>query len=143
MTIYLFDFDNTILKIPYQESIEYMDKSESLNSDLEFEVIQDTKRDYEKALKDKSGHLFILSNRVLEVKNSLKNLLKEYGYKFEDYYLIENGDRNKGNRLKKILKKYPNCTRVKYWEDKDKHINSLKETIKDYPNIDLEVIKTI
>ena len=65
------------------------------------------------------------------------------GYNFEDYYLIDNGDRNKGNRVKKILKKYPKCESIKFWEDKDKHIESVIETMKDYPNVELEIVKTL
>jgi len=65
------------------------------------------------------------------------------GYNFEDYYLIDGGDRNKGNRVRKILDKYKNCKSVKFWEDKDKHINSVKEAMKDYPHIELEIIKTV
>ena len=30
MTIYLFDFDNTIVKLPYQETYDYMDTDKSL-----------------------------------------------------------------------------------------------------------------
>ena len=41
---------------------------------------------------------------------------------FEDYYLIDGEDRNKGNRVRKILDKYKNCKSIKFWEDKDKHI---------------------
>ena len=79
----------------------------------------------------------------MEVKESLINLLDKFGYNFEDYYLINSEDRNKGNRVKKILEKYPGCKSIKYWEDKDKHITSVTEAMKDYPEIKLEVIKTI
>ena len=84
----------------------------------------------------------ILSNRIVDVKDSLKTLLKKLGYEFEDYYLIDGDDRNKGNRVRKILDKYKNCKSVKFWEDKDKHINSVTDTMKDYPEIEFEVIKT-
>ena len=92
---------------------------------------------------DPDGLFLILSNRITEVKDSLVKLLKKLGYNFEDYYLIDNGDRNKGNRVRKILDKYKNCKSVKFWEDKDKHINSVTEAMKDYPEIKLEIIKTV
>ena len=85
----------------------------------------------------------ILSNRIVEVKDSLRKLLTKLGYNFEDYYLIDGDDRDKGNRVKKIIEKYPSCTSIKFWEDKDKHIDSVVETMKDYPNVTLEVIKTL
>jgi len=143
MNIYLFDFDNTIVKLPYEETIEYLDNDDSLNPELNFKPIKKTKEDYLKAIDyDPDGLFLILSNRVDGVKNSLNNILNNLGYSFEDYYLIDNGDRNKGNRVRKILDKYKNCKSVKFWEDKDKHINSVTEAMKDYPEVELEIIKT-
>ena len=81
----------------------------------------------------------------VRLKSSLRafiDLLKQLGYVFEDYYLIDGDDRNKGNRVKKILDKYKNCKSIKFWEDKDKHINSVTEVMKDYPEVELEIIKT-
>jgi len=143
MIIYLFDFDKTIVELPYEESIHYMDTDESLDPSLGFKVIKRTKKDYQNAIKSNNGPIFLLSNRVTKVKKALEKTLELLGYKFDDYYLIDGEDRNKGNRLKQILKKYPNCKKVKYWEDKDKHIYSIQETLKDYPQIKLDIIKTI
>tara|TARA_R110001583_G_scaffold138477_1_gene290092 strand:- start:297 stop:740 length:444 start_codon:yes stop_codon:yes gene_type:complete len=144
MNIYLFDFDNTIVKLPYKETIQYLDQEESLDPKINFKLIEKTREDYHQALDyDPDGLFLILSNRVVRVKDSLRKLLTKLGYDFEDYYLIDGDDRDKGNRVKKILDKYPNCTSIKYWEDKDKHIKSVTETMKDYPEIKLEVIKTI
>ena len=92
---------------------------------------------------DPDGLFLILSNRIVKVKDSLTKLLKELGYNFEDYYLIDNGDRNKGSRVRKILDTYPTCTSITFWEDKDKHIESVTEVMKDYPEVKLEIIKTI
>ena len=143
MNIYLFDFDNTIVKLPYHETIKYLDQKESLNPKLNFKLIKKTKQDYLKALDyDPDGLFLILSNRISEVKDSLSNLLNALGYDFEDYYLIDNGDRNKGNRVRKILDKYKKCNSIKFWEDKDKHIKSVTEAMKDYPKVKLEIIKT-
>jgi len=143
MNIYLFDFDNTIVKLPYTETIEYLDQKESLDPKLNFKLIEKTRLDYLEALNyDPDGLFLILSNRIVEVKDSLIDLLKQLGYVFEDYYLIDGDDRNKGNRVKKILDKYKNCKSIKFWEDKDKHINSVTEVMKDYPEVELEIIKT-
>ena len=144
MNIYLFDFDNTIVKSPYEETIQYLDQNESLDPSLNFKLIEKTKQDYLETLNyDPDGLFIILSNRISEVKKPLTSLLSKLGYLFEDYYLISDGDRSKGNRVRQIIEKYPKCTSIKFWEDKDKHIESVMETMKDYPNIKLEVIKTI
>ena len=143
MTIHLFDFDNTIVNLPYEETINYLDKKESLDPELPFTLIEKTKSDYQDCLNnDPDGLFLLLSNRRVEVLNPLVKLLDKLGYNFEDYYLIKDEDRNKGNRVKQILKKYPSCKHVKYWEDKDKHIESVEKTMKEYPEITLEVIKT-
>ena len=144
MNIYLFDFDNTIVNLPYEETIEFLDQKESLDHNLNFTAIVKTRKDYIKYSNyDPDGLFLLLSNRITGVKDSLITLLNKFGYNFEDYYLINNEDRNKGNRVKKILEKYPGCKSIKYWEDKDKHIDSVKETMKDYPEIKLEIIKTV
>ena len=119
MRIYLFDFDNTIVTLPYEETIDYLDQKESLNPNLNFTPIVKTKNDYIKYCNyDPDGLFLLLSNRIMKVKKPLMTLLNKFGYNFEDYYLINSEDRNKGNRVKKILNKYPDCTHIKYWEDK-------------------------
>lgn len=144
MRIYLFDFDNTIVNLPYEETIDYLDQKESLNPNLNFTPIVKTKNDYIKYCNyDPDGLFLLLSNRIMKVKKPLMTLLNKFGYNFEDYYLINSEDRNKGNRVKKILNKYPDCTHIKYWEDKDKHIDSVTEAMKDYPTVKLEIIKTV
>jgi len=144
MNIYLFDFDNTIVELPYEETIQYLDQEESLDPKLNFKLIKKTKQDYLKAMDyDPDGLFLILSNRIVDVKDSLCKLLTKLGYNFEDYYLIDGDDRDKGNRVRKILDKYRNCKSVKFWEDKDKHINSVTEAMKDYPEVKLEIVKTI
>jgi len=143
MTIYLFDFDDTITRLPYEDSLTYMMKEESLNPSFEFKLIKRTKKDYDDAVKNNDGPIFLLSNRISELEEPLKRILTKFGYKFDGYYLIDSDDRHKGNRIKKILKKYPGCTTIKYWEDKDKWIDAVTETLKEYPDIKLEITKTI
>ena len=139
----MFDFDNTIVQLPYKETIEYLDRKDSLDSKLNFKLIKKTRQDYLESMNyDPDGLFLVLSNRIVDVKDSLIKLLGGLGYVFEDYYLIDSDDRNKGSRVRKILDKYQNCTSIKFWEDKDKHITSVTEVMKDYPKIKLEIIKT-
>ena len=140
----MFDFDNTIVQLPYKETIEYLDRKDSLDSKLNFKLIKKTRQDYLESMNyDPDGLFLVLSNRIVDVKDSLIKLLGGLGYVFEDYYLIDSDDRNKGSRVRKILDKYQNCTSIKFWEDKDKHITSVTEVMKDYPKIKLEIIKTV
>ena len=83
MNIYLFDFDNTIVELPYKETIQYLDQKESLDPKLNFKLIKKTREDYLRTMDyDPDGLFLILSNRIVEVKESLKTLLKELGYEF-------------------------------------------------------------
>ena len=47
MNIYLFDFDNTIVELPYEETIEYLDNDDSLNPKLNFKPIKPSSTDLE------------------------------------------------------------------------------------------------
>ena len=77
MNIYLFDFDNTIVELPYHETIQYLDQKESLDPKLNFKLIKKTREDYLEALKyDPDGLFLILSNRIVKVKDPLIKLLK-------------------------------------------------------------------
>ena len=144
MNIYLFDFDNTIVELPYKETIQYLDQKESLDPKLNFKLIKKTRQDYLRTMDyDPDGLFLILSNRIVEVRDSLEKLLRTLGYEFEGYYLIDGNDRDKGNRVRKILEKYKTCKSIKFWEDKDKHIDSVTKTMKDYPEVELEIIKTV
>ena len=89
MTIYLFDFDNTIVKLPYSETYDYMDTDKSLDPSLGFKVIKRTRMGYQNALQKNDGPIFLLSNRLSHLKNSLEKILKTFGYKFDDYYLVK------------------------------------------------------
>ena len=40
------EYNNTIVKLPYKESIHYMDTDESLDPSLNFDLIEKTKNDY-------------------------------------------------------------------------------------------------
>ena len=77
MTIYLFDFDDTITRLPYEDSLTYMMKEESLNPSLEFKPIKRTKKGYDEAVQKNDGPIFLLSNRVAPLKNSLEKVLNE------------------------------------------------------------------
>ena len=139
MNIYLFDFDNTIVELPYKETIQYLDQKESLDPKLNFKLIKKTRQDYLRTMDyDPDGLFLILSNRIVEVRDSLEKLLRTLGYEFEGYYLIDGNDRDKGNRVRKILEKYKTCKSIKFWEDKDKHIDSVTKTMKDYPEVELK-----
>ncbi len=145
MKLALFDFDNTLFKTPYDEDSDYMDKPASLSiRKWKFEPILETIKKFKECKKEKDTKVILLTNRIDSVHSQLKTLLEEHGLVFDDYKMIVgvDGNRSKGKRVKDLI--LSNCVgSIEYWEDKDKHINSVTEAMKDYPEVKLEIIKTV
>jgi len=142
MDLYLFDFDNTLVQTPYPDSIYYMDRKESLNdSRWEFKINQEVKSYYDKAKKNNNNRVVLLSNRVREVEKPLRELLSRLGYVFDDYLLIENGERSKAKRLLDYLEIIDEVKNIHYWEDKDKHIKDVSENVPEKYGVGVTVHK--
>ena len=145
MKLALFDFDNTLFKTPYNEDPSYMDKPESLSiRKWKFEPILETIKKFKECKKEKNTKVILLTNRINSVHLELKTLLEEYGLVFDDYKMIidVDGNRSKGKRVKDLI--LSNCVgSIEYWEDKDKHIDDVKNTMDFFPEIELKINKVI
>ena len=116
-----FDFDNTLCPCPYEEDIDYMDKIESLkchNFELNIEVVN--RYLFEK---ENGSTLVLLTNRHMCLEDYLLNKLSEKGITF-DIVLMLDIDRNKGTRLDPYIENYDI---IEFWDDKDKHLDSVRE----------------
>jgi len=146
MKLALFDFDNTLFETPYKEDPDYMDKPESLSIyKWNFKPILETIKSYKESLNEDNTKVILLTNRMADVHLELKKMLGLYGIKFDDYKMIKgvDGDRSKGNRLRSLIEKYDSVEEVEYWEDKDKHITDVKNTMYEFPNIRLKINKVV
>jgi len=145
MKLALFDFDNTLFKTPYDEDPSYMDKPASLSiRKWKFEPILETIKKFKECKKEKNTKVILLTNRIDSVHSQLKTLLEEYGLVFDDYKMIVgvDGDRSKGKRVKDLI--LSNCVgSIEYWEDKDKHIEDVKNTMDFFPEIELKINKVV
>jgi len=145
MKLALFDFDNTLFKTPYDEDPDYMDKPASLSiRKWKFEPILETIKKFKECKKEKNTKVILLTNRIDSVHPQLKTLLEEYGLVFDDYKMIigVDGDRSKGKRVKDLI--LSNCVgSIEYWEDKDKHIEDVKNTMDFFPEIELKINKVV
>ena len=144
MKLSLFDFDDTLFKTPYPENWAYMDNPLSLSlRKWDFKVKDDVIESYKKECLDENTKVILLTNRISDVEYELKNVLDSYLVFFDEYLPIQgkNGDRSKGNRVLKLLEKYPNTTEIEYWEDKDKHILDVTNVLSDFPKIKLKINK--
>ena len=65
MNIYLFDFDNTIVELPYKETIQYLDQKESLDPKLNFKLIKKTRQDYLRTMDYDPDGLFLILFAVI------------------------------------------------------------------------------
>ncbi len=145
MKLALFDFDNTLFKTPYDEDPDYMDRPESLSiRKWKFEPILETIKKFKECKKEKDTKVILLTNRIDSVHSQLKTLLEEHGLVFDDYKMIVgvDGNRSKGKRVKDLI--LSNCVgSIEYWEDKDKHIEDVKNTMDFFPEIELKINKVV
>ena len=145
MKLALFDFDNTLFETPYEEDPNYMDKPESLSvRKWKFEPILETIKKFKECKKEKNTKVILLTNRIDSVHPQLKSLLEEYGLIFDDYKMIVgvDGDRSKGKRVKDLILNN-SVGSIEYWEDKDKHIEDVKNTMDFFPEIELKINKVV
>tara|TARA_Y100001938_G_scaffold130894_1_gene187350 strand:+ start:469 stop:909 length:441 start_codon:yes stop_codon:yes gene_type:complete len=145
MKLALFDFDNTLFKTPYDEDPDYMDKPASLSIyKWKFEPILETIKKFKECKKEKNTKVILLTNRIDGVYLQLKTLLEEHGLVFDDYKMIigVDGDRSKGKRVKDLILTN-SVDSIEYWEDKDKHINDVKNTMDFFPEIELKINKVV
>ena len=136
MEISIFDFDNTLVKTPYPESVDYMDQDESLDENKwTFKPKKEINKIYEEL--PSSNLKVLLTNRVNVVQDEVVSLLEKRGITFDEHMFIEgrNGDRSKGERLRTLLKKYPKTKKVTYWDDKQKHIDDMCEKSKEFKEV--------
>ena len=136
MEISIFDFDNTLVDTPYPESIEYMDQDESLDENKwTFKTKKEINKIYEEL--PESNLKVLLTNRINVVQKGVVSLLKKRGITFDEHMFIEGreGNRSKGDRLKRLLKKYPETKKVSFWDDKQKHIDDMYKKSKDFNDI--------
>lgn len=140
MKLIIFDCDDTIWKIPYKENDYYMDLPESITKH-NFEYNTDILNIYN-SNKDKNTKFVILTNRTILIKNVLLSKLKDEQNLVFDYELFRNNDRNKAHRLEKLLSLLRNEVKeVEFYDDKQKHINSIEKIKKIYPTIKIKTHK--
>ena len=146
--LYLFDFDNTLVKQPEiykwnpmadEEDNEYMESKKSL--DYNFELNDHIEEHFHKANNCEESLVVILTNRTIKLRNEVLTILEERGLTF-DATLFRITDRSKGNRLDcflRIIQEYHDIENIHFWDDKTKHINDVKRVSKKHPEINFEL----
>lgn len=116
-----FDFDNTLIHLPYVEDDDYMQTEDSLKGiDLKMkkEIVEKLFEE-----KEKGSTIAILTNRGDNLRENILSFLSDKGIEF-DIYLFMKDDRNKGNRL---IPHVDDFDIIEFWDDKQRHLDDVKE----------------
>ena len=138
MNLIVFDCDNTLWNLPYNEDDTFMETPESI-TEYDFKYKQNVIDIYNEKRKDTNNKFAILTNRKTNIENViLERLYKDKGLKF-DYILFRENDRDKSKRLNTIIT--DNVEYIEFYDDKDKHINCIKTLIPKYLDIKFKTFK--
>jgi len=139
MNLIIFDCDDTIWNIPYEENDKFMDTPESLEYDFKYK--QEIVDIYNDRKKNSNNKIVILTNRIDTLKNKLLNKLEDEQNIVFDYQLFRSLDRDKSHRLKDLLRTLDNIEEVEFYDDKEKHIKSINKLKTKFFNINFKINK--
>lgn len=140
MKLIIFDCDDTIWRIPYKENDSYMDSPESIVNH-KFEYNQKILDIYNHRMKEPNVRFAILTNRTFCVKDFILERLKnEKGLEF-DYTMFRVDNRDKSERLYNLIHLINNVDYIEFYDDKDKHINSIDKLKEKFPKITIKTFK--
>ena len=71
-------------------------------------------------------HTVLLTSRVQKLLPQIQKILKNYNITFDEYSL-KNGSEDKGDRINKILKKFPDVKEISIFDDRKKELDILKQ----------------
>jgi predicted phosphatase len=141
MNLIVFDCDNTLWDTPYEENDELMSSNKSI-IDYTFHYKKDIVSIYNEAKKDTNNLIVLLTNRYYKVHDELVYRLFQDKNIFFDYKLFRDKNRDKGERLMQLIEQLSFDTDIKkivYYDDKKKHIDSIKKLINKYDDIEFVV----
>lgn len=155
-TLYFFDFDGTLADSPTPEEgkIKYQEitgtpyphqgwwgRNESLDT---FDVkVHDKIIDfYKKAKSNPNAKVFLLTNRVPKVKESVMNILRKNNLSF-DSYSFKSGGESKIDRINNFLKQFPQTKEIFIFDDQDDQLipfKMFKNDMESNTNIKVNVV---
>jgi hypothetical protein len=138
MNLIVFDCDDTIWELPYDEEDSYMKLPESL--DYDFKYKKDVIQIYFEKRKNPNNIFVLLSNRTNMVKDDIISKLKEDKNIVFDYVLFRNKDRDKSNRLKTLLENL-DIELVEFYDDKQKHRKSIRKLKNKFSDVEIKTYK--
>lgn len=135
----LFDFDGTLAntmepnkgKKEYEKitgkkypHIGWWDKPESLEP-FDVELFPKLKNEFENRKGESNSKSFLLTNRVEDLSSQVKSILKKGGATMDGYDFYQSG-KNKVDRIKAILKKFPKAKTINIYDDRADQLKLFK-----------------
>ena len=157
--ICFYDFDDTLFDTPddgrliwkekygkeFSES-EWWKVPESLDLKVFHEDIKPNKNILSRLKNDndkKEILTVLLTSRIIELKSYIEKILNKYKIKLDEFSLKYEG-KNKGIRVKEILKKYPDVEAIDIYDDRDKELKIFSNLKKEIGNkYDVNIHKVI
>jgi len=144
MNLIVFDCDNTLWSLPYEEDDNFMSTKNSV-VDFNFNYIDKTIKKFNEKNLNENNIMVLLTNRFVDTSDEIVyRLYQEQNIKF-DYTLFRDKDRDKSNRLKELIieltKKGVEIENVEFYDDKDKHLDSMIKLKDEYKNITFNLYK--
>ncbi len=134
----VFDCDDTIWKTPYDECDDFMKLDESI-LDYEFDYNQEILDIYHRESQNSQNKFVLLTNRTTSVSDIILNKIKEDSGLFFNYTLFRTNNRDKSERLSRIID--DTISEIVFYDDKDKHLDSIEKLKDKYPNIQIKTYK--
>jgi len=143
-TLNFFDFDGTLMNTPKPEAgkkmyaditgedypyINWWSKKESLEP-FNIKTFPNVVSLYNQRKNEPYSLTMLLTNRVKELENVVKNILDNNQLYFDDYNFKVDG-KEKIDRVKEYIKKYPSVKNINIYDDRDKEISMFKELKKE------------
>ena len=137
MKVSIFDFDGTLVNLPYKEEDSYMDTVESVEciSEMNESVVNDY-------FEHENDFLILLTNRTVELESVVTEFLVEHDIYF-DMSLFRIDNHKKSKRIEFFIEEnLDSIESIEYWDDKEIHIKDLQNLFEKYSlNYKLHLVK--
>ena len=145
--VVFYDFDGTLIDSPmpnpgkeiYKEKTGkdyphrgWWGRPESMDLDIfDIKPHSEVEKVFRKDVKDPHTIVVLLTNRLSQLAPDIKKVLVKNDMKF-DHYSFKYNQQDKGDRVLSIMKKeYPDIKNVVFYDDDEKHIQSVQDTLID------------
>lgn len=132
-TINVFDFDETIVRVPSYTSKKHVEKthgkisfdspyafydhSSSLDEDIHhIQLIEPVYKEWKKSDSDETALTVLITHRVSDLKGEVKSILDNRGLFFDRYHFLGRV-KKKSMIIEKLLLECPNVKKVRVFED--------------------------